>query len=218
MQRRRIASIAWLRALIAREAQTRQRLSNGIAALLSHSTTLGHNAICPAKTEIDVSSVLGYFPALIVGRGDFMRIGMTIGLLAFTLLTGCVERRFVIESDPPGALVLMNGQPIGATPVDGHFLYYGKYQFTLIKDGYETLQVEETFRHPWYEYVPFDFISENLYPGNIEDVRRPNIFRLCPKMQPRTDALFGQAEQLRTKGRSLQPAACTGITAIGLDK
>ncbi len=147
-----------------------------------------------------------------------MRRGMATGLLAITLLAGCVERRFVIESDPPGALVLMNGQPIGATPVDGHFLYYGKYQFTLIKDGYETLQVEEKFRPPWYEYVPIDFLAENLYPGNIEDVRRPNIYRLSPRMQPRTDALFGQAEQLRTKGRSLQPAAGAGVTAIGLEQ
>lgn len=122
---------------------------------------------------------------------------------AATIAAGCVERRFVIESDPPGALVLMNGQPIGATPVDGHFLYYGKYQFTLIKDGYETLQVDECFNTPWYEYFPLDFISENVYPGKIEDVRRPAPYRLSPRLQPRTDALLGQAEQLRAQGRSL---------------
>jgi hypothetical protein len=147
-----------------------------------------------------------------------MRVGTAIGLVALSLFTGCVERRFVIESDPPGALVLLNGQPLGATPVDGHFLYYGKYQFTLIKDGYETLQVEECFRPPWYEYFPLDFVSETLYPGNIEDVRRPKVYQLSPRLQPRTDALFGQAEQLRTKGRTLQPAAGSGVTAIGLDK
>jgi hypothetical protein len=123
--------------------------------------------------------------------------------LAIVALAGCVERRFVIESDPPGALVLMNGQPIGATPVDGHFLYYGKYQFTLIKDGYETLQVDECFQTPWYEFFPIDFVSENIYPGKIEDVRRPQVYRLSPKLQPRTDALLGQADQMRSQGRSL---------------
>ena len=147
-----------------------------------------------------------------------MRRGLTLELLTLALLAGCVERRFVIVSDPPGALVLMNGQPLGATPVDGHFLYYGKYQFTLIKDGYETLQVEEKFRPPWYEYAPLDFVSENLYPGKIEDVRRPGMYRLSPRLQPRTDALFGQAEQLRQKGRSLQPQANTGVTAIGFQQ
>src|SRR5581483_10051303 len=54
--------------------------------------------------------------------------------------SGCVERRYVIESDPPGALVLVNGQPLGTTPVDGYFTYYGSYTFTLIKDGYQTKQ------------------------------------------------------------------------------
>jgi hypothetical protein len=131
------------------------------------------------------------------------RFRKTAALFAILALAGCVERRFVIESDPPGALVLMNGQPIGATPVDGHFLYYGNYQFTLIKDGYETLQVDERFKAPWYQYFPIDFVSENLYPGKIDDVRRPEVYRLTPKLQPRTDALLGQAEQLRAQGRAL---------------
>lgn len=131
----------------------------------------------------------------------------TAAFLTLALLAGCVERRYVIESDPPGALVLANGQPIGATPVDGHFVYYGRYQFTLIKDGYETLQVEECFRPPWYQFPPLDFVSENLYPGKIEDVRRPRPYKLLPKSQPRTDALLGQAEQLRQKGRSLEVPA-----------
>ncbi|MBX7103946.1 MAG: PEGA domain-containing protein [Gemmataceae bacterium] len=147
-----------------------------------------------------------------------MRGGWAILGVFCILFTGCVERRFVIESDPPGALVLVNGQPIGATPVDGHFLFYGKYQFTLIKDGYETLQVEECFKTPWYQYFPLDFASENLYPGRIEDVRRPAPFKLVPKMQPRTDAILGQADQFRNKGRSLQaPAATQPVTAVGID-
>lgn len=146
-----------------------------------------------------------------------MRRGRLTWMMAFTLLCGCVERRYVIESDPPGALVLVNGQPIGATPVDGHFLYYGKYDFTLIKDGYETLQTEECFQTPWYQYFPLDFVSENLYPGKIADVRRPKMYTLSPKLQPRTDALFGQAEQLRSKGKALQPAGGTGVTAVGFD-
>jgi hypothetical protein len=146
-----------------------------------------------------------------------MRGGRAILLTATLLLAGCVERRFVIESDPPGALVLMNGQPIGATPVDGHFLFYGKYNFTLIKDGYETLQVEERFDAPWYQYFPLDFFSENLYPGRIEDVRRPAPYKMVPKMQPRTDALLGQAENFRAKGRSLQPAASgPPVNALGI--
>ena len=89
---------------------------------------------------------------------------ITIGSCLFLLatLTGCVERRYVIEPDPPGALVLVNGQPLGTTPVDGHFVYYGNYTFTLVKDGYETLQVDQRINSPWYQCPPIDFASENL--------------------------------------------------------
>jgi hypothetical protein len=124
--------------------------------------------------------------------------------LTAILLAGCVERRYVIESNPPGAHVLVNGQPLGATPVDGHFLYYGNYNFTLIKDGYETLQVQERFKAPWYQWFPIDFLSENVWPGKIEDVRRPEPYQLMPKAAPRADELLNQAETFRNKGRAVE--------------
>src|SRR5581483_2269200 len=85
---------------------------------------------------------------------------------------GCVERRFVVNSDPPGALVLRNGKPIGFAPGDDHFTYYGNYHFTLIKPGYATLQVDQKIPPPWYELPPVDLISEILWPWHIEDVRQ----------------------------------------------
>ncbi|HEY1379097.1 MAG TPA: PEGA domain-containing protein [Gemmataceae bacterium] len=117
-------------------------------------------------------------------------------------LPGCVERRYVIESDPPGALVLVNGQPLGTTPVDGYFVYYGAYNFTLIKDGYQTKQVTQKITAPWFQVPGVDFVSENLYPGRIDDVRR---FRYClePLVQVRTDELLQQAELLRSRGRAV---------------
>jgi hypothetical protein len=117
-------------------------------------------------------------------------------------LPGCVERRYLIESDPPGALVLVNGQPLGTTPVDGYFTYYGTYDFTLIKDGYQTKQVPQKICMPWYEFPGVDFATENLYPGKVEDIRR---YRYClePLVQVRTDELLQQAEMLRGKGRTV---------------
>lgn len=118
------------------------------------------------------------------------------------LATGCVERRFVIESDPPGALVLVNGQPLGSSPADGHFVYYGNYTFTLIKDGFETLHVDQMIRSPWYQIPPLDFISENLYPGKLEDVRRFR-YALQPAAQVNTQQLLQQAEALRGRGQQI---------------
>jgi hypothetical protein len=116
--------------------------------------------------------------------------------------SGCIEQRYVIESEPPGALVLVNGQPLGTTPVDGYFTYYGTYDFTLIKDGYQTKVVHQKMAAPWFEYPGLDFVTENIYPGKVEDVRR---FKYClePLVQIRTDDLLQQAEQLRGRGRAV---------------
>src|SRR4051812_21539996 len=54
-------------------------------------------------------------------------------LFAF-LLSGCVHRVVTVQSDPPGALVYMNEEEIGRTPVSKEFLWYGNYDMVLRKD------------------------------------------------------------------------------------
>jgi hypothetical protein len=120
------------------------------------------------------------------------------------LLAGCVERRYVVTSDPPGALVLRNGEPLGASPADDHFTYYGNYHFTLIRDGYETLEVDERIRAPWYEWPPLDFVSENVVPWWIYDVRHFH-YALQPLQVPRSDEVLNRAQELRGRGQQLQP-------------
>ena len=120
------------------------------------------------------------------------------------LLAGCVERRFIITSNPPGAIVLdEKDQPMGATPVDRQFTYYGKYRFTLVKDGYQTLVVEEPVRAPCYEWFPLEFISENLIPFNIRDIRRLHYTMQPPPVVP-PEALLQGAEQRRQRGHAVE--------------
>src|ERR1700733_11224075 len=92
-------------------------------------------------------------------------------VLAAAVSAGCVDQRYLITSDPPGAMVYRNGVPIGPTPVDDQFVYYGKYHFTLVKDGFETLQVDQEIPAPWYEYPPLDFVNEVLNPFQLHDVQ-----------------------------------------------
>lgn len=120
-------------------------------------------------------------------------------------LAGCVERRFLIESDPPGAFVYQNGQFLGATPVDVPFLYYGKYDFLLVKEGFETLKVSTRVTPPWYERPGFDFLSENLSPFHVQDVR-PVSYQLQPMAQTNTVELMNQAGELRERGRAIPSA------------
>ncbi len=127
---------------------------------------------------------------------------LVLVLLAAWLATGCVERRYVITTDPPGAVVLRNGQPIGQTPVDDHFVYYGTYHYTVIKEGYETLQVDQKIPAPWYEYIGLDFISENLFPFQLEDVRHFH-YKLEPRHIVNPNQLLDAAHNLRNRGMSL---------------
>jgi hypothetical protein len=120
---------------------------------------------------------------------------------AFSLM-GCVDRRYVVTTDPPGAVVLRNNQPLGPSPVDDHFVYYGTYNFTIIKEGYETLQVQQEIPPPWYQYPPLDFFSENIVPYPIVDVRRFH-FKLEPRRIPNTEQLLNEAQNLRNRGISV---------------
>lgn len=118
------------------------------------------------------------------------------------LLTGCVEQRYVVTSDPPGALVYVNGKPLGATPADGTYIYHGDYDITIVKPGYQTLHDRKCISTPWYEYFPLDFISENLIPWRIRDVRCFN-YVLEPLKAPDIEALRARSDQLRAQGLAI---------------
>src|SRR4029079_3330210 len=73
---------------------------------------------------------------------------------------GCVDRRFVIESNIPNAQVFIDNKPIGAAPAYSSFEYYGYYTVSLVHPGYETLTQPVHVVAPWYAYPPFDFLTE----------------------------------------------------------
>ncbi|MEE8451493.1 MAG: PEGA domain-containing protein [Thermoguttaceae bacterium] len=110
--------------------------------------------------------------------------------------TGCVQRRMMIRSNPPGALVYVDDYEIGVTPISSNFTYYGQRKIRLVKDGYETLTVMQSIPAPWYQIPPLDFVSENLVPGEIRD-RQTFSYQLTPQRVVPTDQLLGRAESLR---------------------
>ena len=133
--------------------------------------------------------------------------GLLLGLLAVGATTGCVERRMVIITDPyPSASNAIvydeKNQPIGGTPVDKPFTYYGKYRFRIAKDGYETLDVEQRVRAPWYELPGLDFISENLIPWTIRDVRYFRYVMQPLQVRPPED-LLREAEASREYAKTI---------------
>ncbi len=123
----------------------------------------------------------------------------TLALIA-VLSTGCVRRRMTIRSNPPGALVYVDDQEIGATPVSTSFVYYGTRKIRLVLDGYETQTVMENFRPPWYQWPGVDFVSENVWPQEVRDERIIDI-QLVPKKIVPTHELMTRADNLRRGAR-----------------
>jgi hypothetical protein len=129
--------------------------------------------------------------------------GWLAALVCLAGVTGCVERRFVITTDPPGAIVYDEKHlPLAAAPADRQFTYYGTYRFTIVRDGYQTLVVDEHVRPPWYEIFPLDFVSEILVPLTISDVRRFH-YSLQPAQLIPPESVLGEAMPLREKAKTI---------------
>jgi len=129
------------------------------------------------------------------------RLVWTLAALSVALcLSGCVRRRMTIRSNPPGALVFVDRQQIGVTPVSTKFTYYGTRNIELVKDGRETVKEEHRFRAPWYEWPGIDFFTENLWPGEVRDERILD-FELPPQQATAPTDVLGRADQLRNEAQ-----------------
>ncbi|MDA7977730.1 MAG: PEGA domain-containing protein [Pirellulales bacterium] len=126
-------------------------------------------------------------------------LGLALLALALFSASGCVQRRFTIRTNPPGAQVYVDDEYVGVTPVSFDYTYYGTRQFRLVRDGYETLTVRQAIPTPWYEYFPLDFVSENLIPYEIRDERAVE-YQLQPQRIVPRDELLQRAEELRRSG------------------
>lgn len=142
-------------------------------------------------------------------RGHYMprwmerlaRTGLLYAVCASVALPGCVSRRMTIVSDPPGALVLLEGRELGYTPVSVDFTYYGTRELTLIKDGYETLTVAQAVQSPWYQAPVVEFFSDNLKPGHKTD-RHLFQYVLQPSQIVPNQELLRRGEMLRGESRT----------------
>ena len=85
-------------------------------------------------------------------------------LLPLALLAGCVgvRRELTVESEPAGALVYLNGEEVGRTPLTYPFLYYGTMDVKLRKDGYETLEDRPRVWAPFWQIPPLDLVTEAM--------------------------------------------------------
>ena len=134
-------------------------------------------------------------------QGEGWGEGRTLAALLIVLLAmipACVRRTIKITTEPPNARVFLNDQEIGRSEVTTDFLWYGDYDVTIRKDGYETLHTNWTIKAPWYQWVPFDFFSEVLWPGQLHDTHARH-FALEPAKTPSQEELVDRAVETRER-------------------
>jgi hypothetical protein len=148
-------------------------------------------------------------------------------LLAGLAVTGVgcnrVERNLQVTSNPPGALVYLNGQEAGRTPMNKSFVWYGTYDVKVRKEGYKTVSAKEDVWAPWWQVPPLDLVAD-LLPFPTRDQHKLHYTLVAATEDPGdTQELVGRGERMRGQltgsrcggsgpagpGRCASPASCT---------
>ena len=131
-----------------------------------------------------------------------MKAALSIAVLALAAaLGGCLERDITFTSEPPGALVTLNGKEMGRTPFTTPFKWHGDYDIILELAGYKTIHTHADINVPPQEVVPFDLLND-LAPWKVEDHRYLR-YKMEELVVPSEEELIRRAEELRAK--NLQP-------------
>lgn len=100
---------------------------------------------------------------------------------------GCVERKMLIRSEPPGAPVWIDEDYAGVTPLEHPFVHYGLRRVRVgpLRDENGKLThleqgIDWEVEAPWYETFPIDFFAEVLYPETLVDEHELPLVVLTP--------------------------------------
>lgn len=118
-------------------------------------------------------------------------------LLVPALLAGCVERKMTVTSDPPGALVYLDDQEKGITPVTFDFNFYGWRTFRLQQDGYQITEEIRQVAPPLQLTFPLDMVPD-LTPIPASDIKSFH-FVLKPLEKVDKDVLKERAAAFRER-------------------
>jgi len=120
---------------------------------------------------------------------------IVVGSAVIFLLVGCVERRLTINTEPEGALVFLNDEEIGVSPVTASFNWYGDYSVRISKQGHKTLNTHRKLKPPLHDHFPFDFFTL-LNPKRTVDSYEWR-FKLAPRAQSSRKELIEAAQELK---------------------
>jgi len=139
----------------------------------------------------------------------------TLAMLC-TGLIGCVERTISITSEPTGALVMLNDEEVGRTPLQVPFTWYGTYDVRLERDGYHPKWTTADAKAPWWETPGIDLVAEAIPDAQS---RINWHFTLDPLGEFDEDAFVQRARNLNQKANlrgnvDAMPTATPGNAAV----
>ncbi len=115
-------------------------------------------------------------------------------LVTVLLLPGCIERTISITSEPSGALVYLNDEEVGRTPLRVPFTFYGVYDVRLERDGFTPLHTQAETKAPWWEAPGPDLVAELV---SDKEVLIPWHFEMAELAPPEDEPLVDRARQMR---------------------
>ena len=130
-------------------------------------------------------------------KGKFSKSHFIILIAAF-FFAGCVESLITVRTRPPGAVVWLNGEEAGITPLTVPFTWYGNYEVLIRKDGYQTLKTARRTRAPFYEWPGLDLFFECFLPFTLTDHHQWE-FELARLGPADPNDLINRAQNLQTE-------------------
>lgn len=133
-------------------------------------------------------------------------IALTVLCVLFCLCAGCVQRKLTIVTEPAGALVLLNDEEIGISPVTVGFEWYGDYTVRISKDGFQTINTHQNLKRPLDDFVGIDLIADICTTKTHEYTWT---FKLDPYQQIEKDELIKSALSLQKEAFTEVPGRKT---------
>ena len=137
-------------------------------------------------------------------------VGTRLTAAVLLLCGGCVQRELHVRSDPPGAAVWLNDREVGRTPFDREFLFYGNFDVVARADGYQTLKTSAQVTAPWWQWVPFDIITDFL---PVRDDERIDL-KLRPEPPPNPPGTLARAEELKRQLESSEHTVHRNVLVV----
>ena len=143
------------------------------------------------------------------------------GVLILASLSACESKRILrVTSQPSGALVRLDEDVIGTTPLEYEFEHFGHRRVSLYRMGYQSYSEPIHLEAPWYARFPVDVVTEVLIPLGLDYTKERHVIlelELGEEEPESLSSFVDRAEAIRNAlpGQAPENASGEGATQVG---